>query len=121
MPGIFISYRREDSAPYAGRLYDWIVQRFGKERIFMDIDTLQPGDDFVDVVEEKVGACDALIALIGKDWLRCLDDEGKRRLDNPEDFVRLEIVSALNRNVRVIPVLLDGTRMPRSHDLPEPL
>lgn len=121
MPGIFISYRREDSAAYAGRLYDWLSQRFGKEAIFIDIDTIQPGEDFVEVVEQKVGACDALIALIGKNWLSCVDEEGKRRLDNPDDFVHLEIATALHRNVRVIPVLLDGARMPRGQELPEPL
>jgi TIR domain len=121
MSGIFISYRREDSAAYAGRLYDWISQHFGKDKIFIDVDTIQPGEDFVDAVEQKVGGCDALVALIGKDWLNCRDEEGNRRLDNQGDFVRVEIVAALNRNVRVIPVLVEGARMPSDKDLPEPL
>ncbi len=121
MAGIFISYRREDCAAYAGRLYDWISQRFGKENIFIDVDTIEPGEDFVEAVEQKVGGCDALLALIGKDWLNCRDEEGNRRLDNPGDFVRVEIVAALSRNVRLIPVLVEGARMPAEKDLPEPL
>ena len=121
MSGIFISYRREDSAAYAGRLYDWISQHFGKENIFIDVDTIQPGEDFVEAVEQKVGGCDALLALIGKDWLNCRDEEGNRRLDNQGDFVRVEILAALNRNVRLIPVLVEGVRMPSERDLPEPL
>ena len=121
MSGIFISYRREDCAAYAGRLYDWISQRLGKENIFIDVDTIQPGEDFVEAIEQKVGGCDALLALIGKDWLNCRDEQGNRRVDSPGDFVRVEIVAALNRNVRVIPVLVEGARMPAERDLPEAL
>jgi len=105
---IFISYRREDSAPYAGRLYDRLGQHFGKDKIFMDIDTIEPGVDFVEDIEQAVGSCDVLIALIGKQWLTISDATGQRRLDNPEDFVRLEIKTALARNIRVIPALLPG-------------
>ena len=121
MAGIFISYRREDCAAYAGRLYDWISQRFGRENIFIDVDTIEPGEDFVEAVEQKVGGCDALLALIGKDWLNCADEEGNRRIENPGDFVRVEIAAALSRNVRLIPVLVEGARMPAEKDLPEPL
>jgi hypothetical protein len=121
MSGIFISYRREDCAAYAGRLYDWISQRLGKENIFIDVDTIQPGEDFVEAIEQKVGGCDALLALIGKEWLNCRDEHGNRRVDSPGDFVRLEIMAALNRSVRVIPVLVEGARMPAERDLPEPL
>jgi formylglycine-generating enzyme required for sulfatase activity len=86
----------------------------------MDIDAIDPGLDFVEVIEQAVGSCDALIALIGRQWLTISDDSG-RRLDNPEDFVRLEIAAALARNIRVIPALVDAARMPRSPDLPDVL
>jgi hypothetical protein len=69
MPGIFISYRREDSAAYAGRVYDWLSQRFGERSTFIDVDTIEPGQDFVAELQNRVGACDVLIALIGKDWV----------------------------------------------------
>jgi hypothetical protein len=121
MPGVFISYRREDSAGYSGRIYDHFRDRFGEKNVFIDVDTIQPGEDFVQVIEEKVGACDALVAVIGKQWVSVLDEVGKRRLDDPHDFVRLEITAALARNVRVIPVLVGGAHMPRLEELPEAL
>ncbi|HEU4679086.1 MAG TPA: toll/interleukin-1 receptor domain-containing protein, partial [Terrimicrobiaceae bacterium] len=118
---IFISYRRDDSAAFAGRMYDRLESHLGPNRIFMDVDTIDLGVDFVDAIEKSVGSCDALIAVIGKNWLISADKEGRRRLDNPEDFVRLEIATALRRGVRVIPVLVDGATLPRSTDLPEDL
>jgi len=108
MSRIFISYRRDDSGGWAGRLYDRISQHFGRDHVFMDIDTIEPGLDFVEVIEQAVGSCDALLALIGRQWLTLTDDDGQRRLDNPEDFVRLEIAAALVRNIRVIPVLVQA-------------
>ena len=108
MPRIFISYRRDDSAAHAGRLYDRLEGHFGQENVFMDVDAIQPGLDFVEVVQEAVGSCDALIAVIGKEWQRVVDGSGRRRLENPEDLVRLEIATALSRNIRVIPVLVQG-------------
>jgi formylglycine-generating enzyme required for sulfatase activity len=117
---IFISYRRDDSGGWAGRLSDRLCQHFGRDNVFMDIDTIEPGLDFVEAIEQAVGSCDALIALIGKQWLTITDDAG-RRLDNPEDSVRLEIAAALARNIRVIPALVEGARMPRSTDLPDVL
>ena len=119
MPGIFISYRREDSSGQAGRLYDRLAGHFGKDKVFMDIDTIRPGVDFVDVIKESVGSCDVLIAVIGRQWLTTTDEKG-RRLDSPDDFIRLEIAAALDRNVRVIPALVGGGAMPKT-DLPEPL
>ncbi len=119
MPGIFISYRREDSIAHTGRLYDRLVVRFGAERVFMDIDTLDFGVDFVDAIQQTVASCDVLIAVIGRQWLDSKDDTGRRRLDNPEDFVRVEIEAALERDVRVIPILVGGARMPHSSDLPD--
>jgi len=118
---VFISYRRDDEKYAAGRLYDHLSQHFPKNQIFIDVDNLEPGVDFIEAIEASVGSCDALIAVIGKRWLTSTDQEGKRRLDNPEDFVRLEIATALKRNIRVIPVLVDGALMPRSSDLPDNL
>src|SRR5215469_12426095 len=120
MSGIFISYRREDSCAYAGRLYDHLVDRFGKDRVFMDVDSIGPGDDFIEVLQNTVSSCDVLIAVISKRWLIATDPNG-RRLDHPEDFVRVEISTALSRNVRVIPALVAGAQMPANHELPEAL
>jgi len=118
---IFISYRREESRWSAGRLYDRLVARFDRKQIFMDIDGVPIGDDFVKVIEQRVGECEVLIALIGTRWLDSTDEQNGRRLDNPEDFVRMEIATALRRDIRVIPVLVDGALMPRSTDLPDDL
>ncbi len=102
MSKIFISYRRDDSSGYAGRLYDRLKQHFGKDRVFMDIDHIEPGEDFVELINEKVHSCTTLIALIGQHWLNATDRTGTRRLDIPEDLVRLEITSALSGKVRVM-------------------
>ena len=118
MPGIFISYRREDSAPSAGRLYDHLVEHFGKEHVFRDIDTIAPGAEFTKVIQESIGKCDVLIVVIGRDWLRIKDIQGQRRLDNPDDLVKAEIREALSQNKRVIPVLVEGASMPVAADLP---
>ena len=115
---LFINYRREDTRHAAGRLYDRLIQHFGEDQVFMDIDQIEPGEDFVEVINRKVGSCDVAIVAIGAHWL---GKSGKRRLDNEEDFVRMEIVAALQRNIRVIPVLIDGARMPQKQDLPEAL
>jgi formylglycine-generating enzyme required for sulfatase activity len=117
---IFISYRRADSGGYALHLFDKLTAHFGKEQIFMDIDRIEPGEDFVQVIQTAVGSCDVLIALIGRQWLTITDGDA-RRLDNPNDFVRLEIAAALARSIRVIPVLVQGAQMPRPQDLPEDL
>jgi len=118
---IFISYRRSDTEGYAGRIFDRLGAKFGRENIFMDVDTIQPGENFVDAIENAVSSCDVLIALIGDEWLTITDENGKRRLENPNDFVRVEISAALRRDIRVIPVLLAGTVMPKKQDLPEVL
>jgi hypothetical protein len=117
---IFISYRRDDSSAWAGRLYDRLGNHFASNQIFMDVD-LDAGIDFVEAITESVGSCDVLIAVVGKRWLTAADEDGRRRLDNPADFVRTEIVTALKRGIRVIPVLVDGASMPRSRDLPDDL
>jgi hypothetical protein len=117
---IFISYRRDDSSASAGRLYDRLSARLPNNHIFIDVD-LDPGIDFVQAIEASVGSCDVLIAVIGKRWLLSSDEEEKCRLENPEDFVRVEIATALKRKVRVIPVLVDGASMPRASELPDDL
>ncbi len=121
MPGIFISYRHEDSAPYAGRLYDRLSARFGEEYVFMDVDDIKPGANFVSLIDEKVASCDALVAVIGKGWLSSRDKGGESRLQRNEDFVRLEIGTALRRKILVIPALVNGAGMPPAPDLPAAL
>ena len=119
--GIFISYRREDSVAYAGRLYDRLADRFGREHVFMDLDKINPGQDFVEVLDAKIAECDVLIALIGKQWVTSKDSKRRKRLNLPEDFVRMEISSAMDRGALVVPTLVGGARMPRKRDLPEAL
>ena len=118
---IFISYRREETAYPAGWLYDRLTGHLGHGQVFKDVDSIQLGDDFVEVITRAVGSCDVLLALIGDEWPTMTDDHGRRRLDNPDDFVRLEIEAALSRRVLVIPVLVDGARMPRADELPPSL
>ena len=118
---IFISYRREETAYPAGWLYDRLADRFSGGQVFKDVDSIQLGDDFVEVVTRAVGSCDVLLALIGDQWLTITDEHGRRRLDDPDDFVRLEIEAALTRNVRVIPILVDGAKMPHADELPDSL
>jgi hypothetical protein len=121
MSAIFLSYRRDDGSGYAGRLFDNLAKRFGRARVFMDIETLEPGMDFVAGIDRAIDACGVLIAIIGPNWIKAQDAERRRRLDNPNDFIRLEITSALTRDVRVIPVLVHNASMPPEQELPEPL
>jgi TIR domain len=118
---VFISYRRDDASAEAGRLFDRLFQHFSQNEIFMDVDTIEPGVDFVEAIEEVVGACDVLIAVIGSRWLTSSDRGGRRRLDIPEDIVRLEIATALKRGIRVVPVLVEGATMPEVGELPDDL
>lgn len=118
--GIFLCYRRDDSSGHAGRLSDKLSDHFGKDQIFMDIDTIKPGEDFVTVIENAVGSCEILIAIIGRHWLSSAG-EAPGWLDNPNDFVRLEIATALSRDIRVIPVLVQRASMPKPQDLPDDL
>ncbi len=121
MRRIFVSYRRDDSKADAGRICDHLVDRFGKNQVFFDIDTIPPGEDFNQYLQAKVSECDILVAVIGKQWLAATDERGARRLDNPNDFVRLEIARALQRNIPVFPILVDGASVPRAQDLPDEL
>jgi hypothetical protein len=120
MNGIFISYRRDDAPGYAGRLYDRLAAHFGADHVFMDVQGIEPGVDFVDAIERALGSCEILIVLIGKDWLAA-DSAGRRRLDDPNDFVRVETATALARGIRVVPVLVEGAEMPRGDNLPTEL
>jgi beta-lactam-binding protein with PASTA domain len=121
MPGIFISYRREDSAGHTGRLFDRLRARLGHDRVFMDITGIEAGFDFVDTIERAIGSCDVLLAVIGPEWLTCADSRGRPRLEDPNDLIRIEIVAALTRKVRVIPVLIAGAAMPSAQSLPDDL
>jgi len=118
---VFISYRRADASADAGRLYDALRRRFGRENLFMDVDSLRPGEDWVDAVEAAVDGCDVLLAVIGPDWVGATDRDGELRLDNELDRVRLEIEAALKRSKPVIPVLVEGAAMPLSEQIPESL
>jgi len=119
MPKIFISYRRADSRKDAGRIYDRLIQSFGKDNVFKDVDSIPLGKDFRGVLREAVAECDVLLAVLGKQWLTIKAEDGSRRLDNPNDFVRIEIESGLQRDkCLVIPVLVDHAPMPNADDLP---
>jgi hypothetical protein len=122
MARIFISYRRDDSAGYAGRLHESLERRLGPGSVFRDVDALEPGQDFIDAITARLRNCRVCLVLIGRDWLAARDSSGRRRLDQPDDYVRLEIAAALARpDVRVIPVLLEGAAIPPSDMLPEPI
>lgn len=121
MSGVFISYRRDDSGGYAGRLFDFLVGRFGEANVFMDLDAIHGGDNFATVIENKVSQCDVLLAVIGERWVTITGADGQPRLAATHDWVRLEIGKALERGVRVIPVLVGHAAMPHEEDLPPEL
>jgi hypothetical protein len=117
---VFISYRREDSQYQAGRIYEAFVRALPPDTVFMDVDSMAPGDDFVEALEGWVQQCDVLLALIGPRWIDSIDPRTNlRRLDNPEDFVRIEVRGALARKIPVVPVLLDAAKMPAAAELPD--
>src|SRR5215813_1639235 len=118
---IFINYRREDSTATAGRVHDRLGQSFGRKTLFMDVDHIPAGVDFVTHLNNQVAACDVFLAIIGPNWLNVTNEKGDRRLDAADDFVAIEIAAALARNIRVIPVLVDGARMPKVGELPKSL
>jgi hypothetical protein len=118
---IFINYRRGDDSGYAGRLFDRLQDEFEARQLFLDVDNIAPGLDFVRELNERVDECDVLLAVIGKGWLDARNPAGARRLEDPDDFVRIEIAAALKQGKRVIPVLVGGALMPRPEELPEEL
>lgn len=120
---IFINYRRDDEAGTAGRLYDHLIHRadIPRDNLFKDVDNIIPGTNFVDVLTYEVSRCELMISVIGRRWAEALDSSGNRRLDDPNDFVRIEIEAALQRGIPVIPLLIDGTPVPAAHTLPDSL
>ena len=102
MGGIFISYRREDTAGHAGRIFDRLKEKFGEDKVFMDVTGIEPGVDFVGAIDQAVSSCDVLLVIIGKKWIACTDASGNKRLNDPKDFIRLETATALRRAIRDI-------------------
>jgi TIR domain-containing protein len=118
---IFVSYRHDDVPALSGRLADRLVNQFGEDRVFLDIDAIDPGLDFRVVLRQAIDTCDVVIVVIGPRWLEARDSDGSRRLDDPDDYVRLEVEAALDREIRIIPILADNARMPSAAELPETL
>ena len=116
---IFISYRRDDSGPTAGRLYDRLVETFGQTNLFFDTDSMPAGADFVEYLDRQVANCDIFLCAVGPNWLSAKDEDGRRRLDQADDWVRVEIAAALSRKIPVIPVLIDGACLPKVRELPD--
>jgi TIR domain len=117
---LFVSYRRSDSKSFAHRLHDRLRRVFGRT-VFMDVSDIEPGKDFLTVIEERLKSCRVLVAVIGNTWVTCTDAQGNRRLWNDGDHVRLEVAKALAGDILVIPVLVNGTPMPLAADLPDDL
>jgi len=116
---VFISYRRNDSRYQARMIYGAFQQEVPRDRLFMDVDSIPPGVDFVEILRGWINQCEFMLALIGPGWIEATDSKtGRRLLDDPNDFVRVEIREALSRNIPVVPVLLDGALMPEAEQLP---
>ena len=118
---IFINYRRDDSIAIAGRLHDRLAEAFGGDNLFMDVDNIPVGINFEEYLNKQVAQCDAMLSVIGPNWLSAKDETDQRRLDKPDDFVAIELAAALARDILVIPVLVDGTHMPKAIELPASL
>jgi hypothetical protein len=116
--GIFLSYRRSDAEGQAGRLYDDLAGHFGPDTVFMDVAGIEAGRDFRQAIDQHVTSCSVLLAIIGKEWVAAADSNGRRRLDDPNDFVRLEVATALKRDIPVVPLLVRGAVMPQATELP---
>lgn len=121
MRSVFVSYRRADSSDITGRIFDHLKAEFGEEQLFKDVEAIPLGHDFRIVISQAVGQCKVLIAIIGNDWLNAADATGKRRIDDPNDYVRFEIATALERGIPVIPVLVEGASIPAETELPPAL
>ena len=121
MDSIFISYRRAGTSGYGGRLQEGLRVHFGRGRVFRDIDSIRPGTDFTEVIQQEVSRAGVVLALIGRGWLTAESESGQRRLDDPDDFVRLELEAAFDQAKTVIPVLVEGARVPPPQALPESL
>src|SRR5580700_217902 len=121
MARIFINYRRDDTPGVAGRLFDHLATKYSRRELFMDVDAMRPGIDFAQQLDTQVSQCQVLLAVIGPRWLEAQDKSGKRRLDSDSDYVRIELASALKRDIAVIPVLVDGAMMPAEERLSDDL
>ena len=121
MSGIFLSYRRDDASGWAGRLYEHLVRDWGIEHVFMDIDTIAPGEDFRKAIARTMETCDVVMVVIGPNWIDARDQAGRRRLEQESDTHRAEVVAALSADVRVVPVLVGGAAMPALNQLPGPM
>jgi hypothetical protein len=118
MVNVFISYRRDDSAGYAGRLTDALEKRLGKDAVFRDVEDIKPGEDFIKALERNLHNARVFLVIMGKDWLTVKDSQGRRRLESPNDYVRIEIESAMRLKGLIIPVLVEGAVMPKPEELP---
>jgi TIR domain len=122
MPGrdglIFVSYRRAETRDIAGRLADRLMDRFGEDRVFLDVVTIEPGIDFVTAIEDAIKSCSVAIVVIGPRWLTLRGLSGRSRIEDPYDQVRIEVHTALTAGIRIIPVLVDDAVMPRADQLP---
>lgn len=114
---IFVSYRRADSSGYAGRIYDRLSSFFGSSHVFMDVDTIAPGEDFSRMIQSSISACDIMVAVIGVNWIG--DEHGAARIFNSTDFVRMEIECAIRNHIQIIPILVNDAEMPSLSDVPE--
>ncbi len=121
MTRVFISYRRDDSADITGRIFDRLRAHFDKQILFRDVDVIPFGSDFRQVIRKAVEDCQVLLAVIGPTWLNIATEDGNRQLDDPGDFVRLEIETALKRDIPVIPILVGKAAMPEVNQLPDSL
>lgn len=119
--GIFISYRHAESVPHARLLQVNLRERFPDAPVFMDLDSIEAGLDFAKVISDAINSSEVMVVLIGPQWATLVDEEGQRRLDDPDDYVRFEIRTALKRRIRVIPVLVEAAKPPRRQDLPPDL
>lgn len=118
MGAIFISYRRSDSQGEAGRLFEELIRHFGAHAVFMDVVAIDAGRDFREAIDKSLANCGVLLTMTGPEWLNAVDEQGNRRLDSDNDYVRLEIAAALRRDIPVVPVLLRGAKVPRAEHLP---
>lgn len=121
MPRLFINYRRADSQGFAGRIYDRLAKAFGRRNVFMDMETLNPGEKFVEAIEREATGRNAMLVLIGPNWLSPIGESNKTRLDDPADYVRREIEMASNKNMHIIPILLQDAKLPSPESLPTSL
>jgi hypothetical protein len=117
---IFVNYRRDDSSGYANSIYQSLVVRFGADQVFMDVDTIAPGENFDQRIDQTLSTCDIVVAVIGREWLTASDGRGPR-LASPDDYVRLELERAIARNIPLVPTLVHGATLPQAEELPQPL